>query len=132
MDRKQKIKLLNSYYEIEKSIADLQDRYEELYTASTKITPSYGKEGSFGGGFDGSKVENNCIKLLEISQKIEAQKELHSHINKALRKLNYSQRKLLEYVSIENHTIYQATKYFKRGYSNTKTSFDTAIAKIDL
>lgn len=131
-ERKRKIELLKQYTDIEKSIQDLKDRYEELYTASTKITPSYSETSGFGGGFDGSKVENNCIKLLEISQKIDRAEERLREINTALMKLNYSQRKLVEYVAIECHTIGQATRFFGRTYSNTKVSFNTAITKMDI
>lgn len=80
-ERKRKIELLKQYTDFEKSIQDLKDRYEELYTASTKITPSYSETSGFGGGFDGSKVENNCIKLLEISQKIDRAEERKRQID---------------------------------------------------
>lgn len=132
MERRQKIDLLMHFADLEGHLQDLKDRYEELYTASTKITPSYSECSSFGGGFDGSKVENNCIKLLEISLKIDKAEEQIRNIKSELQKLNYSQRKLVEYIALDNHTIYQATKHFKRQYTNTKTSFNTAIDKINL
>lgn len=126
-ERKRKIELLKQYTDIEKSIQDLKDRYEELYTASTKITPSYSETSGFGGGFDGSKVENNCIKLLEISQKIDRVEERKRQIDQNIKSMSYIQRKVVQYVDIEHHSVYQFAKLHKSDYNNIKKIHNRAI-----
>lgn len=130
MTRAEKIQLLQSYIDIEKSIKDLDDKYEELFAMSTKITPSY-SEGNFGGGFDSSKVENACVKLAEVQDKKAKLVKKKNIIDMATQKLHYSQRKLIEYVSVEGHTLGQASRHFKRTYSNTKVSFNNAIDRLE-
>lgn len=113
MERAEKIKLLRRYNDIEKTILELNERYLELYTASTKITPSYGKEGSAPSGFTTSKVENNCIKLLEIDIKGQHYISLIRRVDNAMKGLTVMQRCVVTYIDIDSHSMYQCAKHFK-------------------
>lgn len=131
MEQKQKIRLLQSYTDLEKSILELEEKYEELFALSTKITPSY-SESTGGGGFDNSKIEKNCIKLYELEAKKQKLIEKKTSIDDNLKTLTYMQRKVINYTCIENHSLYQASRYFKRSYNDIKGIYTRAITKIAL
>lgn len=122
------IKLLKKYNDIEQYIVTLNEQYLEVYTESTKITPSYKSDGSSTGGFNTeSKVENNCIKLVEIANKLDKLEEKKKYIDRAMIRLPYYYRKLVRYIDIEDHTIYRASRYFKRDYTAIKRSHEYAL-----
>lgn len=131
MEQSRKIKLLKSYTDIEKSILELEEKYEELFALSTKITPSY-SECTGGGGFDNSKIEKNCIKLYELEAKKQKLIEKKTSIDENLKTLTYMQQKVINYTCIENHSLYQASRYFKRSYNDIKGIYTRAITKIAL
>jgi len=128
MTNSEKEKMLYRYNDLEISIRNLKDRWEEIYTASTKITPSYSNNSGGGSGsFDGSKVENACIKLLEVDLKKDKLINKKKAIENALRKMTYLQRKVITFIDIDHHSIYTCAKAFNRSYNDIKQIRQRAI-----
>lgn len=130
MTIKEKEKLLYRYNDLEIGIRNLQDRWEEVYTLSTKITPTYADRGGTSGSFDGSKVENACIKLLEIDLKKSKLVEKKNAIDKALKDMTYMQRKVIRFIDIEHHSIYSCAKFYNRSYNDIKQIRSRALKKM--
>lgn len=129
---KEKEKLLYRYNDLEVGIRNLEERWEEIYTKSTKITPSYSDHSGAGGSFDGSKVESACIKLLETDLKKDKLVARKSAIDKALAGLTYLQRKVITYIDIDHHSIYICSKEFKRSYNDIKQIRARALENMNI
>lgn len=127
--KKSKLRHYNSYLIARE---EYKEKYMELYTEATKITPHINETGGGSGSFNNDKLSDQCAKLVEISNKIEWYDSQIKKMDKALNSLPFYHRKLIKIIDIDNVSVYRASRMLRRSYNSVKASHEKALENIKL
>lgn len=130
MNREQKRQILRRYSNLSMQIQNLTDMYQEIYTEATHITPAY-TEGS-GSHDNESKIEKKCIKLAEISERINKAKAKQRRVDKALARLKPYHRYLLTQVDINGQGIKRVANKTHKDPSSLARTYNKALDALNL
>lgn len=119
------------YNENKANIEALKERIEEIETKATKITPGYSDNGGSSGFNSSSKVENNCIKVVDLQNKIDTLEWKIKEADRLLYMLKPYQRHLVTRCYIDGSSFSVVARQEKTTADNIKKILDLAIKNLN-
>lgn len=129
--RERKKRVLRDYPFISLQIQDLIDQYNEVFVTATKITTTYSDTN--GGTHDNeSRIEKRCIKLAEISARLQKAERKKKKIENAINELKPYYKFLIIQIDVNGKGLSRVAAMTKKDISSLSKTHNKALDALKL